>query len=189
MWVEACGTNIFICGNINSLFCFSLNLLSFLFPFTSTFWVSEKIIKVITVALHSLIYRMRWQARDFDPDSLRFGLTKAVSSLDWAISEGKGRVYLHCTAGLGRAPAVAIAYMFWFCDMDVSPQMFTSVSALISFFKSIVVMSWKFAAKLRVSYFSGFDLSEQLNTAYSILTSKRPCGPNKRALRGELHMI
>lgn len=25
---------------------------------------------------------------------------------------------------------------------------------------------------------------EQLNTAYSILTSKRPCGPNKRALRG-----
>lgn len=25
---------------------------------------------------------------------------------------------------------------------------------------------------------------EQLNTAYGTLTSKRPCGPNKRAIRG-----
>jgi protein-tyrosine phosphatase len=40
--------------------------------------------------------------------------------LEWAISEGKGRVYVHCTAGLGRAPAVAIAYLFWFSDMNVS---------------------------------------------------------------------
>ena len=63
---------------------------------------------------------MYWQARDFDPDSLRSGLPKAVSSLEWAISEGKGKVYVHCTAGLGRAPAVAIAYMFWFCGMNVS---------------------------------------------------------------------
>ncbi|KAL2541831.1 Phosphoglucan phosphatase LSF2 [Abeliophyllum distichum] len=87
------------------------------------------------------IRHMRRPARDFDPDSLRSGLPKAVSSLEWAISEGNGRVYVHCTAGLGRAPAVAIAYMFWFCNMD-------------------------------------------LNTAYNTLTSKRPCGPNKRAIRG-----
>ncbi|KAA8539503.1 hypothetical protein F0562_026195 [Nyssa sinensis] len=87
------------------------------------------------------IRHMRRPARDFDPDSLRSGLPKAVSSLEWAISEGKGKVYVHCTAGLGRAPAVAIAYMFWFCGMD-------------------------------------------LNTAYDTLTSKRPCGPNKRAIRG-----
>lgn len=59
------------------------------------------------------------QARDFDPDSLRNGLPKAVSSLEWAVSEGKGKVYVHCTAGLGRAPAVAIAYMFWFSNKDV----------------------------------------------------------------------
>lgn len=87
------------------------------------------------------IRHMRRPAKDFDPDSLRNGLPKAVSSLEWAISEGKGNVYVHCTAGLGRAPAVAIAYMFWFCDMD-------------------------------------------LNTAYNTLTGKRPCGPNKRAIRG-----
>jgi len=60
------------------------------------------------------------QAVDFDPDSLRSQLPKAVSALEWAILQCKGRVYVHCTAGLGRAPAVAIAYMFWFEDMDVS---------------------------------------------------------------------
>ncbi|KAB2031299.1 hypothetical protein ERO13_D05G280900v2 [Gossypium hirsutum] len=87
------------------------------------------------------IHHMRTPARDFDPDSLRNILPKAVSSLEWAIAEGKGRVYVHCTAGLGRAPAVAIAYMFWFCGMN-------------------------------------------LNTAFEALTSKRPCGPNKRAIRG-----
>ncbi|PIN02553.1 Dual specificity phosphatase [Handroanthus impetiginosus] len=87
------------------------------------------------------IRHMRRPARDFDPESLRNGLPKAVSSLEWAISEGNGRVYVHCTAGLGRAPAVAIAYMFWFCNMN-------------------------------------------LETAYKTLTSKRPCGPNRRAIRG-----
>ncbi|KAJ0100949.1 hypothetical protein Patl1_06738 [Pistacia atlantica] len=84
---------------------------------------------------------IRIRAKDFDPDSLRSQLPKAVSSLEWAISEGKGKAYVHCTAGLGRAPAVAIAYMFWFCGMN-------------------------------------------LNTAYDKLTSKRPCGPNKKAIRG-----
>lgn len=87
------------------------------------------------------IRHMRRPARDFDPDSLRSELPKAASSLEWAISEGKGKVYVHCTAGLGRAPAVAITYMFWFCGMN-------------------------------------------LNTAYDTLTSERPCGPNKRAIRG-----
>ncbi|CAI8598747.1 unnamed protein product [Vicia faba] len=87
------------------------------------------------------IRHMRRPAVDFDPNSLRSALPKAVSSLEWAISEGKGKVYVHCTAGLGRAPAVAISYLFWFCDMN-------------------------------------------LNEAYDMLTSKRPCGPNKKAIRG-----
>ncbi|KAL5974736.1 hypothetical protein ACLOJK_031407 [Asimina triloba] len=75
------------------------------------------------------IRHMRRPARDFDPDSLRNGLPKAVSSLEWAISEGNGGVYVHCTAGLGRAPAVAIAYLFWFHDMDVSSSL-KSLSSL-----------------------------------------------------------
>ncbi|KAL1290771.1 hypothetical protein HN51_059281 [Arachis hypogaea] len=99
-------------------------------------------LKSITRRCHELDVRhMRRPAIDFDPNSLRNVLPKAVSSLEWAISEGKGRVYVHCTAGLGRAPGVAIAYLFWFYDMN-------------------------------------------LNTAYELLTSKRPCGPNKRAIRG-----
>ncbi|XP_075512589.1 phosphoglucan phosphatase LSF2, chloroplastic-like [Primulina tabacum] len=87
------------------------------------------------------ISHMRRPAKDFDPESLRLGLPEAISLLEWAISEGNGRVYVHCTAGLGRAPAVAIGYMYWFCNIN-------------------------------------------LNTAYDTLTSKRPCGPNKRAIRG-----
>jgi hypothetical protein len=29
------------------------------------------------------------------------------------------RVYVHCTAGLGRAPAVCIAYLYWWCGMSL----------------------------------------------------------------------
>lgn len=59
------------------------------------------------------------QARDFDPNSLRYELPKIVSVIDRCISEGS-KVYVHCTAGLGRAPGAAIAYLYWFRDMDVS---------------------------------------------------------------------
>ena len=59
------------------------------------------------------------QARDFDPNSLRYELPKIVSVIDRSISEGS-KVYVHCTAGLGRAPGAAIAYLYWFRDMDVS---------------------------------------------------------------------
>lgn len=95
---------------------------------------------VVTRCKELGIQHMRRPAVDFDPDSLRKQLPKAVSALEWAISQGKGRVYIHCTAGLGRAPAVAISYMFWFENMD-------------------------------------------LYTAYEKLTSVRPCGPSKKAIR------
>lgn len=64
------------------------------------------------------IWHMRIPARDFDPQSLRQELPRAVAALEWAISQGK-MVYVHCTAGLGRAPAVAIAYLYWFHGMDM----------------------------------------------------------------------
>lgn len=51
------------------------------------------------------------------------------------------RVYVHCTAGLGRAPAVVIAYLYWFRGLP-------------------------------------------LHQAYDFLTSIRPCGPKKEAIRG-----
>ncbi|KAG2486009.1 hypothetical protein HYH03_015322 [Edaphochlamys debaryana] len=95
-------------------------------------------------AKHS-INHMRRPARDFDPHSLRRTIPGAVHSLSSALSGG-GRVYVHCTAGLGRAPAVCIAYMYWFTPM-------------------------------------------QLDEAYKSLTTLRPCGPKRDAIRGATYDI
>lgn len=51
--------------------------------------------------------------RDFDPFSLRINLLGAVREVADAFHTGRGKVYIHCTAGMGRAPALALAYMFW----------------------------------------------------------------------------
>lgn len=61
---------------------------------------------------------IRTPAVDFDPHSLRATLPAAVSALEKARQEF-GRVYVHCTAGLGRSPAVAIASLYWFTPMDL----------------------------------------------------------------------
>lgn len=61
---------------------------------------------------------VRAPAVDFDPNSLRAMLPTAVASLERARLE-HGRVYVHCTAGLGRAPAVAIARLYWMTDMQL----------------------------------------------------------------------
>lgn len=43
-----------------------------------------------------------------------------------------GRAYVHCTAGLGRAPGIAIGYLYWFHggdefrDLDYSYEFLTS---------------------------------------------------------------
>lgn len=91
-------------------------------------------------ASDSDIEYVRIEAVDFDPNSLRATLPRAVSALEKA-QKRAGKVYVHCTAGLGRSPAVAIASLFWLHD---------------------------------------FDLDE----AYEYVTSIRPCGPNKDAIRG-----
>lgn len=91
-------------------------------------------------ASDSDIEYVRIEAVDFDPNSLRATLPRAVSALEKA-QRRAGKVYVHCTAGLGRSPAVAIASLFWLHD---------------------------------------FDLDE----AYEYVTSIRPCGPNKDAIRG-----
>ena len=49
---------------------------------------------------------------DFDAGSLRSTLPLAVARLLSLVRAGQ-RVYLHCTAGLGRAPAVCIAALYW----------------------------------------------------------------------------
>eukprot|EP01023_Acetabularia_acetabulum_P066192 TRINITY_DN8899_c0_g1_i3.p1 TRINITY_DN8899_c0_g1~~TRINITY_DN8899_c0_g1_i3.p1 ORF type:complete len:274 (-),score=32.90 TRINITY_DN8899_c0_g1_i3:873-1694(-) len=82
---------------------------------------------------------IRTSVRDFDGDSLRRHLPEAATKLQHLLMQDD-RVYIHCTAGLGRAPAVCIAWMYWFTDMD-------------------------------------------LDTAYEYLTSIRPCGPKRDAIR------
>ena len=80
------------------------------------------------------------QMKDFDKDSLRRTLPDAVQAVAEQMADGK-RVYVHCTAGLGRAPATCIAYLYWFHEYG-------------------------------------------LDGAYQHLTSIRPCGPSKDAVRG-----
>ncbi|KAJ7974971.1 Phosphoglucan phosphatase [Quillaja saponaria] len=56
---------------------------------------------------------LRAEIRDFDAFDLRTRLPAVVSKLYKATNRNGGVTYVHCTAGLGRAPATALAYMFW----------------------------------------------------------------------------
>ncbi|CAK7325349.1 unnamed protein product [Dovyalis caffra] len=66
------------------------------------------------------IQHLRAQIRDFDAFDLRIRLPAVVSKLYKAINQNGGVTYIHCTAGLGRAPAVAMAYMFWVLGYKLS---------------------------------------------------------------------
>ena len=59
------------------------------------------------------ILHLRHAIRDFDPFSLRRRLPGAVALLTQTADAQGGTSYVHCTAGLGRAPATALAYMWW----------------------------------------------------------------------------
>lgn len=59
------------------------------------------------------IQHLRAEIRDFDGTDLRIRLPAVVSKLHKAVTRNGGVAYIHCTAGLGRAPATALAYMFW----------------------------------------------------------------------------
>jgi len=52
----------------------------------------------------------RCPIRDFDRADMRRRLPEAVSSLSKMISNGH-RVYVHCTAGMGRSPLTVLGYL------------------------------------------------------------------------------
>jgi protein-tyrosine phosphatase len=54
--------------------------------------------------------------QDFDHDDQRERLPDAVSVLAGLHASGH-IVYLHCTAGVGRSPLVAMAYLYWGLNM------------------------------------------------------------------------
>jgi protein-tyrosine phosphatase len=61
----------------------------------------------------------RVPVRDFDPADLREKLPACVRSLQSLLTAGHA-VYLHCTAGTGRSPTVAIAYLHWCRGWDLA---------------------------------------------------------------------
>lgn len=75
------------------------------------------------------IHFIRTEVVDFDKESLRRTLPRAVHHTARAINSGK-KVYVHCTAGLGRAPATCIAYMYWmshFSSLDQAYEHLTRI--------------------------------------------------------------
>ncbi|XP_020572379.1 phosphoglucan phosphatase DSP4, amyloplastic [Phalaenopsis equestris] len=66
------------------------------------------------------IEHIRAEIRDFDGFDLRMRLPTVVSRLHKAIKNNGGVTYVHCTAGLGRAPAVTLAYMYWVLGYKLS---------------------------------------------------------------------
>jgi protein-tyrosine phosphatase len=56
------------------------------------------------------ILHVRCLIEDFSGDSLRLNLLKANEKLRSLYEQGHS-VYVHCTAGIGRAPAVVIAFL------------------------------------------------------------------------------
>jgi hypothetical protein len=56
----------------------------------------------------------RIPVRDFDGVDLQRKLPACVSTFNDLLESGH-MVYLHCSAGAGRSPTVAIAYLFWRC--------------------------------------------------------------------------
>jgi len=73
---------------------------------------------------------VRFPFVDFSADSLREGLPEAAAALDEACRRSE-TVYLHCTAGMGRSPGLAIAYMYWCLDeyetLDAAYEGLTSI--------------------------------------------------------------
>ena len=56
---------------------------------------------------------------DYDDNELRAKLHDSAKLLDKMVKQGL-KVYVHCTAGMGRAPSVVITYLCLFKGMEVN---------------------------------------------------------------------
>lgn len=119
---------------------------------------------------------------DFDPFSLRDRLPDAVAVLDNALRSrtGDGKdpvVYVHCTAGLGRAPAVALAHACWcrddFFGLDENDESDGGKSD----------GGRSDSGSGRNSSTSSSASSPSLEQLYADLASVRPCAPKLEAIK------
>ncbi|MCD7468904.1 Phosphoglucan phosphatase DSP4, chloroplastic [Datura stramonium] len=99
------------------------------------------------------IEHLRAEIRDFDAFDLRLRLPAVISILNKAINRNGGVTYIHCTAGLGRVPAVASFQQF---------------SLHETFGTEVLPMTKPL-----------YKLSE----AFNLLVSKRPCFPKLDAIK------
>ncbi|CAN1238705.1 Phosphoglucan phosphatase DSP4, amyloplastic [Linum grandiflorum] len=89
---------------------------------------------------HDDIQHLRAEIRDFDAFDLRIRLPAVVSKLYKAINRNGGVAYIHCTAGLGRAPATVSKRP---CFPKIEAIKSATVDILAGFRKKLVTLSWK----------------------------------------------
>ena len=61
---------------------------------------------------------LRVPVRDFDVDDLAQNLPAAVQALDELLRQGH-TVYVHCSAGINRAPSTVVAYLHWIRGLEL----------------------------------------------------------------------
>lgn len=69
---------------------------------------ARKLLKAFSAAE---IKFLRVAINDFDKEDLLRNIPRCVAEIEEALRPPEARVYLHCTAGLNRAPTVAAAYL------------------------------------------------------------------------------
>ncbi|XP_031502469.1 phosphoglucan phosphatase DSP4, amyloplastic isoform X2 [Nymphaea colorata] len=130
---------------VKTIFCLQQN------PDLEYFRVDINAIQQYSKELNG-IHHYRAEIRDFDAFDLRMRLPAVVSKLSKIVDINGGVTYIHCTAGLGRAPAVALTYMYWVLgyQLDDAHKLlqskrpcFPKLDAIRSATADILVGQWK----------------------------------------------
>ena len=64
------------------------------------------------------IIAKRYPIHDFNQEDLKAKLKEGADLFNKLINEENKQVYVHCTAGMGRAPAVCLVYLCLYKGMD-----------------------------------------------------------------------
>ena len=74
--------------------------------------------RMLSYYARSRIVAEHFPIHDFNEEDLKMKLYKGASLLNEMISLQGLKVYVHCTAGMGRAPAVVLVYLCLFKGME-----------------------------------------------------------------------